>query len=81
MQHLQYGNGAVNQSIIFVHKDGTISELNFKSDNSKTTVNLTKAVSGCSNIVSIVQYSNLGGHHAILIDSNGNMYNFLGVNN
>lgn len=75
-----YGNGSGNMSIIFVHKNGNISELSFNNPSDQTSVALTKNVPGCSNIVSVVQHSTSDGHSAILIDTNGKSYHYFGIN-
>lgn len=81
---VRYGNGGANFSIIFVHKNGNISELNLNTTYSetanKTTITLIQNVSGYSNIVSVVQNTSIDGSSAILIDANGNLYQYFGIN-
>lgn len=77
------GNGGTNYSIIFVHKDGTISEMNFEDSHSsgKINVTLTKNIQGISNIISVVQNKTFGGYSTVLIDKDGNWYSYYGINN
>lgn len=76
------GNGGTDYSIIFVHKDGTISEMNFKSSTSsdRIYVTLTKNIQGISNIVSVVQNCSFSGYSTVLIDKDGNWYSYNGIN-
>lgn len=80
---VRFGNGGYDYSIIFVHKDGTISEMNFEDSHSsgKINVTLTKNIQGISNIVSVVQNKTFGGYSTVLIDKDGNWYSYYGINN
>lgn len=80
---VRFGNGGYDYSIIFVHKDGSISEMNFKDSYSSDKINitLTKNIQSISNIVSVVQERSFGGSSAVLIDKDGNWYSYYGINN
>lgn len=72
------GNAVVGPTIIFLSYDGKVHELNFNLFVQKDKVQLTKNVSEYPNIVSIVPNMSFGGHGAMLIDKDGNKYNYNG---
>lgn len=76
-----FGNGASLASVLFIDKSGNVSELlmQYKYDSGKVEAKLEKNVSGYSNIVSAVQESTIGGNGVVVIDKNGNEFNYRSI--
>lgn len=72
------GNGGFDISIIFLSYDGSVSALNFtqKISTDEIKISLNKNISKYSNIVSVVTNMSYGGHGAMLIDKDGNKYQY-----
>ena len=70
------GNGATTLDILFVSYDGQVHEISFNLGKETSTIKITKNTSKYPNIVSIVPTVTFGGHSTILIDKNGNKYNY-----
>lgn len=77
---VMYGNSGTSGRIIFLTYDGKVHSLNFNlaGDNK---ISLSKNISKCSNIVSVVKNMSFGGHGAMLIDANGDKCDALETNN
>ena len=73
-----FGNGSATIGIIFLTYEGEVHELMFNLAETDKIVS-TKNVSEYSNIVSVVPNMSFGGHSAILIDKNGNKYEYNGA--
>lgn len=70
------GNGAAGPTIILLSYDGIVHELSFNLYVEKNQVEFTTNISKYPNIVSVVKNMQFGGHGAMLIDSNGNKYDY-----
>lgn len=70
-----FGNGGASGAIIFLTYDGKVHELSFRFY-SENKIELTTDVSKYPNIVSVVKNMQFGGHGAMLIDANGNKYDY-----
>lgn len=67
-------------SIIFIDNDGKVNELQFSAVSQELIeVNLYRNVGEYENIVSVVSTSSYGGNSAILIDKDGNEYEYAGA--
>lgn len=71
-----FGNGASTTTIIFLSYDGLVHELTFEIQTSNINIELKKDVCNCQNIVSVVPNVSFSGSSALLIDKNGNKYNY-----
>lgn len=69
-----FGNGGSTIVIILLSYDGKVHELKFELASNK--VELSKDVSSYKDIVSVVPNMSFGGQGTILIDKNGNKYNY-----
>ena len=71
---VEFGNVSGNYSVIFVHNDGSVSELSYYAKNSDDSGNITlyKNVSGYTNIVAAVPDSDYDSNFAKLYDNCGN---------
>ena len=63
-----FGNGGSNFTIIFIHNNGSVSELSYGEESLK----LFKNISGYSDIVSVSEDDDEDGHSAKLYDKCGN---------
>lgn len=75
-----FGNGGLSQSILFISAEGKISELTIKALNENAAeIKFTKNIEKYKNIVSVVNTVGDSANYAILIDNEGNKYEYFGA--
>ena len=72
VEEFYFGNGGLNMTLLFLHTDGTISELSIGYTKENLDLKLFKKVSGYTDIVSIVTEASDDGVGAITYDKCGN---------
>lgn len=78
---MYFGNGSINNSIIFIDVNGKISELYFEVNQDKINITLYKNVEGYNDIATIVSNCSSMACSAILIDRNNKQYQYFGASN
>lgn len=72
--NISIGNNESSDYIIFLGKDGSISELKFSvTQENKLEINISKNVADYKEIVNVVQTADMDGNYAKLIDKVGNL--------
>lgn len=80
--NINIGNSEDTDYIIFIGKDGSVSELKFEvTKENKVDVKLTKNVANYKEIVNVVQTADIDGNYAKLIDETGNQFAYYGATN
>lgn len=74
-----FGQSGGEKNIIFVDYEGKIHELVFGSSTGEILTRLFTNVGNFNDIVSVVENSGFGGISAILIDKDGNQYQYTGA--
>lgn len=80
--NISIGNNESSDYIIFLGKDGSISELKFSvTQENKLEINISKNVADYKEIVNVVQTADMDGNYAKLIDKVGNQFAYYGAEN